>query len=78
MTNLSLSWESEFAFKQDDLAGSEYNIKNSYNVHDFAVNWKPESIKNLTLISGVDNIFDEAYVSHISENRNFTVSGGKV
>ena len=78
LTNLSLSWESEFAFKQDDLAGSEYNIKNSYNVHDFAVNWKPESIKNLTLISGVDNIFDEAYVSHISENRSFTVSGKSV
>ncbi len=78
LANLSLSWESEFAFKQDDLAGTEYNVKDSYNVHDFAINWKPESVKNLTVISGIDNIFDEAYISHISENRSFLVSGKSV
>jgi len=26
-------------------------------------------VKGLTLIAGVDNIFDETYVSHASENR---------
>lgn len=78
LSNLSLSWDSLFGFKQDDTAGSEYNIKDAYNVHDFAVNWKPKVAKNLTIIAGVDNIFDEAYVSHISENRSFTVGNNLI
>lgn len=78
LSNLSIAWDSLFGFKQDDVAGSEYNIKNAYNVHDFAVNWKPKVIKNLTLIAGVDNIFDEAYISHISENRSFLVGSNLV
>lgn len=78
LSNLSIAWDSLFGFKQDDVAGSEYNIKDAYNVHDFAVNWKPKVIKNLTLIAGVDNIFDEAYISHISENRSFLVGSNLV
>ena len=78
LSNLSIAWDSLFGFKQDDVAGSEYNIKNAYNVHDFAVNWKPKVIKNLTLIAGVDNIFDEADISHISENRSFLVGSNLV
>lgn len=49
------------------------NIKEAYDVHDIAVKWKPHSAKGLTLIAGIDNIFDETYVSHASENR--TLSG---
>lgn len=78
LSNLSLSWDSLFAFKQDDVAGSEYNIKDAYNVHDVAVNWKPKVMKNLTIIAGVDNIFEEEYISHISENRSFTVGSNLV
>lgn len=78
LSNLSIAWDSLFGFKQDDVAGSEYNIKDAYNVHDFAVNWKPKVIKNLTLIAGVDNIFDEDYISHISENRSFLVGSNLV
>ena len=78
LSNLSIAWDSLFGFKQDDVAGSEYNIKDAYNVHDFTVNWKPKVIKNLTLIAGVDNIFDEAYISHISENRSFLVGSNLV
>ena len=43
--------------------------KEAYDVHDIAVKWKPSAVKGLTLIAGVDNIFDETYVSHASENR---------
>lgn len=78
MSNLSLSWESLFAMDEKDTAGDEYNEKDSYNVHDIAVNYKPSNVKNLTVIAGVDNIFDEEYVSHISENRNYTISGVNV
>ena len=75
LSNLDLSWSSLFALKQDHFAGTAYNVKGSYNVHDIAFNWKPASTKGLTLIAGISNIFDEEYVSHVSENRGLTVSG---
>lgn len=67
--NLKFSWTSLFAFKEKDVASSTYNEKDSYNVHDIALNWKPKAIKGLSVIAGVDNIFDKEYISHISENR---------
>ena len=78
LSNLSLSWDSLFVREQNDLAGTEYNVKESYNVHDMAINWKPNGIKGLSIIAGIDNIFDKAYVSHISENRSFLVSGNLI
>lgn len=69
--NLKLSWTSLFALSEKDTAGSEFNEKKSYNVHDTAVNWKPKAVKGLTVIAGIDNIFDKEYTSHISENRTF-------
>lgn len=78
LANLSLSWESLFVMKEEDVAEplssvNYYNEKDGYNVHDIAFNYKPVSVKNLTLIAGIDNIFDKEYISHISENR--TVKG---
>lgn len=78
LSNLSASWDSLFVREQNDLADADQNVKEAYNVHDIALNWKPTGVKNLTLITGVDNIFDKAYVSHISENRSFLVSGNLV
>ena len=78
LSNLSIAWDSLFGFKQDDVAGTEFNVKDAYNVHDFAVNWQPKVVKNLTFIAGIDNIFDEAYISHISENRSFLVGNNLV
>ena len=75
LANLAVSWDSFFVKEENDTIGDEYNIKPSYNTHDIAVNYKPNSVKNLTLIAGIDNIFDKAYVSHISESRTFTLSG---
>ena len=76
---MSVRWDSTFVSEEKDRpTGDQYNPKKGYNVHDIAFNWAPMSVKGLTLIAGVDNIFDEAYVSHISENRNFTVGGEEV
>ena len=75
MPNLDFSWESLFAFEEDKTAGGAYQIKKSYNVHDLAVNWKPKDYKGLTIIAGIDNIFDKQYSSHISENRYFSGYG---
>ena len=73
MPNLALSWESLFLLKEQDVVDAGYNEKDSYSVHDIALRWAPQNINNLTVIAGVDNIFDKAYISHISENR--TIKG---
>lgn len=69
MKNLSLSWDSLFVMKEERKYIAAQQTKESYDVHDIAVKWKPSAMKGLTLIAGVDNIFDETYVSHASENR---------
>jgi len=69
MKNLSLSWDSLFVMEEERQYIAAQQTKEAYDVHDIAVKWKPSSVKGLTLIVGVDNIFDESYVSHASENR---------
>ena len=50
-----------------DLDGaSQDNSKDGYTVHNIAFKWQPESAKFVTLLLGVDNLFDEYYASHSS------------
>ncbi|RXJ69119.1 TonB-dependent siderophore receptor [Halarcobacter ebronensis] len=72
---LDLSWESLFVLKEDDVPSGAYQEKKAYDVHDVALKWRPEGVKDLTVIAGVENIFDKAYSSHISENRYFAGYG---
>ena len=72
MKNFTVSWDSLFVRAEDRLYATNQQPKESYNVHDIALKWKPQSVKGLTLIAGIDNIFDEVYVSHASENRAST------
>ncbi|QKF82597.1 TonB-dependent receptor domain-containing protein [Halarcobacter ebronensis] len=72
---LDISWESLFVLKEDDVPSGAYQEKKAYDVHDIALKWRPESVKDLTVIAGVENIFDKAYSSHISENRYFAGYG---
>lgn len=75
--NMTLHWDSIFVSKEDNRPSSDdYNDKEAYNVHDIAFNWEPNSVKGLVLTAGVENIFNEAYVSHISENRTLAPSRG--
>lgn len=69
LKNLTFSWDSLFVMEETSKYIAAQNIKEAYDVHDIAVKWRPASVKGLTLIAGVDNIFDETYVSHASENR---------
>ena len=72
---MSVHWDSIFVAEEKDRPeGDEYNVKKPYNVHDIAFNWEPLAVKGLVLTAGIDNIFDEAYVSHISENRSLAPS----
>lgn len=75
-TEVDISWESIFVFEEDDRpTGAEYLVKQAYNVHDVSLKWLPRTYKGLTVIAGIDNVFDESYVSHTSENRTFNVAG---
>ncbi|MCV6636148.1 TonB-dependent receptor [Candidatus Albibeggiatoa sp. nov. NOAA] len=57
---LSFNWQSLVTQKED------YYNKPSYDVHNISVNWIPVNIENLSITLGVENLFDEHYVSHAS------------
>ncbi|QKJ22547.1 TonB-dependent receptor domain-containing protein [Poseidonibacter lekithochrous] len=65
--NINTSWNSIFVKKEKDI-GSINGIENKpgYSVHNMAVNYTPETIKNLSVIAGVDNIFNKEFISHAS------------
>lgn len=50
-----------------DLDGaSQDNSKDGYTVHNIAFKWQPEQADYVTVLLGVDNLFDEYYASHSS------------
>jgi len=76
-SNIDISWNSLFVRTQNDIPSGAAHEKASYNVHDIAVKWNP-NIKGLSLIAGVDNIFDKTYTSHTSINRLYTLNSAQV
>lgn len=69
---IELSWDSLFVMEEDNLfydGRSTYLVKEAYNTHDIALKWRPQNVKRLSIIAGVENIFDEKYYSHTSEHR---------
>lgn len=42
------------------------DIKQGYDVHNLYAQWMPSSLPDMTVTVGIDNIFDELYVSHAS------------
>lgn len=66
---LGLSWNSIFVAKNDDigtLSGVDY--KAGYSVHNASLKYIPSSFKDLTVVAGIDNIFDKQYINHTSSN----------
>ncbi|EJK2105592.1 TonB-dependent siderophore receptor [Vibrio cholerae] len=60
-----LGWTSIVVLDEDNVvAGSDK--KEGYDVHNLYAQWTPYSVPNLVLTFGVDNVFDELYVSHAS------------
>ncbi len=43
------------------------NAKEGYVVHNISATWRPEQLDGLSVIFGVDNVFDEFYASHSSK-----------
>lgn len=69
-TNVSLHWEVMHVASVDDginLDGATVNnAKDSFTVQNIQARWEPEYIAGLTVIAGVDNLFDEYYASQSS------------
>lgn len=68
--NLDVNWE---VMDVDDVEAaldidgpSLDNSKNGFTVHNISARWQPELLAGLTLIVGVDNLFDEFYASQSS------------
>lgn len=58
-------WSSIAVLEEDNVPDGA-DPKEAYDVHNIYAQWVPSSYENLSLTVGVDNIFDEAYVSHAS------------
>lgn len=67
---LTLHWDSMFVDSLSagvDLDGpNSDNSKDAFDVHNLSARWSPASIRGLSLIFGVDNVFDEFYASQSS------------
>lgn len=67
---LSLNWQAmrvgDVAKGVDlDGAGAD-NSKDGFTVHNVSARWESQGVEGLTLIAGVDNLFDEFYASQSS------------
>lgn len=58
-------WTSIVVLDEDNVLEGTAD-KDGYNVHNLYVQWLPSQAQNLSVTFGIDNIFDEAYVSHAS------------
>ncbi|MGE4399663.1 MAG: TonB-dependent receptor [Campylobacterales bacterium] len=72
---LSLGWDALFVAKEEKKYDALQNEKGGYVVHDVSVKYKPVWAKSLTMIGGIDNVFNKKYVSHASENRTIQFGG---
>jgi len=68
--NLSLHWElMKVADVKDELTldgATKNNAKDGFTLHNIQARWQPEAVSGLTVLFGVDNLFDEYYVSQSS------------
>ncbi|WP_114806193.1 TonB-dependent iron chelate receptor VctA [Vibrio cholerae] len=58
-------WTSIVVLDEDNVVAGAAK-KEGYDVHNLYAQWTPYSVPNLVLTFGVDNVFDELYVSHAS------------
>lgn len=63
---LETSWNSIFMKGSGD--GIKSLEKAGYGVHDVSFKYTPIAFKNLSVIAGVDNIFDKEYIAPTSRN----------
>ncbi|MBW3696075.1 TonB-dependent siderophore receptor [Vibrio sp. T187] len=60
-------WTSIVVLEEDNVADLS-EPKEAYDVHNLYAQWLPSDVENLSVTFGIDNVFDELYVSHASRN----------
>lgn len=60
-------WSTIVVLDEDNVPDGA-SIKEGYDTHNLYVQWMPSDIEDLQVTFGIDNIFDEQYVSHASRN----------
>ena len=60
-------WTSTVVLEEDNVLDGA-SSKAGYNVHNLYVQWLPADMEALSVTFGIDNIFDEEYVSHASRS----------
>jgi len=65
--DMLLGWTSIVVLEEDNVVDGATN-KEGYNVHNLYAQWLPADMKALSVTFGIDNIFDEEYVSHASRS----------
>lgn len=51
-------------------------VKKGYNVHTVSATWRPTQLNDLSVIFGIDNVFDAFYVSHASRTASWYSTDG--
>jgi len=62
-----LGWTSIVVLEEDNVVDGATH-KEGYNVHNLYAQWLPADMEALSVTFGIDNIFDESYVSHASRS----------
>lgn len=58
-------WSSNVVLEEDNVVDGD-DPKAAYDVHNLYAQWTPSSIEGLQVTFGIDNVFDELYISHAS------------
>lgn len=60
-------WSSNVVLEEDNVVDGD-DPKAAYDVHNLYAQWMPQHIDGLQVTFGIDNVFDELYVSHASRS----------
>lgn len=65
--DLLFGWTSIVVLEEDNVFDGDEN-KPGYDTHNLYVQWLPSYVPDLSVTFGIDNIFDEYYISHASRS----------
>lgn len=68
--DLALHWDMQIVDDVEDAlaldSSSKMTAKDGYTIHNLSVSWQPQQVTGLSVIVGIDNVFDEFYTNQSS------------
>jgi len=68
--DLALHWDMQIVDDVEDAlaldSSSKMTAKDGYTLHNLSISWQPQQAEGLSVIFGIDNVFDEFYVNQSS------------